>query len=101
MKQKVNRSTGEVTTIKKTTNPKFRVIPNLSLKGRDIMTRLKNRSLILNASGQYEINEAIDATRRMTKLDILNEMKRNSSKINEIQSILNQAKLTNNATASK
>lgn len=51
----------------------FRVIPNLSLKGKDVLNRLNNRSLILEPGGQYNLDEKIEEARRMSKLDILNQ----------------------------
>lgn len=70
-------------------NPKYRVIPNLSLKGKDIMTRIKNRSLIPDRSGQiYSLDDKIDTSRKMSKLDLLNEMQKNDRQISDLKSKL-------------
>ena len=58
-------------TIKKKDN-KFRVIPNLSLKGKDIMKRVKNRSLQLTPQMTYSLESEYDDFRRMNKLDQVN-----------------------------
>lgn len=73
-------------TIKQQKKPEnqFRVIPNLSLKGKDILTRLKNKSLKLDHEGQYSIQEEIDATRRMSKLDIMDKAQQNKKSIDEL-----------------
>lgn len=65
---------------------KFRVIPHLSLRGKDIMTRLKNRSLMFDTSGnQYSTDEQIDATRRMSKLELTRTASDNRKKITAMQ----------------
>lgn len=63
---------------------KFKVIPNLSLKGKDILTRLRNRSLTLGANGQYALDEKIDQVRRMSKIDIAREALSNQQRINNL-----------------
>lgn len=74
--------------VRKQNDPKFRVIPNLSLKGKDIMARLRNGSLRLDATGQYSLSPEIDATRRMTKLDIELAARENFKKIQSHQKSL-------------
>jgi len=50
---------------------KYKVIPNLSLKGIEIQRRLNNRTLIMNPQGnQYNLEEKIEDARRMTKADL-------------------------------
>lgn len=65
-------------------NEKYRVIPNCSLRGSDIISRLKNRTLIPQ-TGQYALDEAIDATRRMNKIDVAREALSNSKNIHTLQ----------------
>lgn len=76
-------------------DPKFRVIPNLSLRGKDIMTRYKNGTLRMTLEGQYSINEKIDESRRMTKQDIINAARDNNSKIEGYKLNLEKLKQTN------
>lgn len=70
-------------------DPKFRVIPNLSLKGKDIMKRLQNRSLILDGmTGNYTLEEQWDAMRRMTKADAILAAQKNANQIKELSNKL-------------
>lgn len=71
-------------------DPKFKVIPNLSLKGKDIMNRLKNNSLQLQHSGQYSLEEEIDNSRRLSKVEIMHKAKENLENINNLTSKLNK-----------
>lgn len=73
-------------TIQKKDN-KYRVIPNLSLKGKDIMSRVKNRTLILQPNTTYSLDEEFDNFRRMSKLDQVN---RHRELINQKNSLLKQ-----------
>jgi len=74
---------------KKLINSKFRVIPNLSLKGKDIMTRLNNRSLIIDNTGQqYSLEEEFDSMRKMHKTDLMNAHRNNHHLINSLQNQL-------------
>lgn len=71
-------------------DPRFRVVPNLSLRGTDIMKRLKNGSLKVDVkTGQYSIDDEIDASRRMTKADIINASRKNFQNINNLNNKLN------------
>lgn len=70
---------------------KFKVIPNLSLKGNDILTRLKNGSLKLG-SNAYNSSPQIEATRRMSKIDIARKMVENQQTIQSIKSNLSTLK---------
>lgn len=69
-------------------DPKFRVIPNLSLKGKDIAMRLKNRTLRIDSDGQYSLEAEIDETRRMSRLDLARKAQENNKKINILQKTL-------------
>jgi len=72
---------------------KFKVIPNLSLKGKEIQSRLQNRSLILNGNQQYSLDDKIDEARRMSKLDILNERIKLQKSISNMQKSLQHGKI--------
>lgn len=73
----------------KAKDPKFRVIPSLSLKGVDIMRRLANRSLILDGmGGQYSLDEFADKSRRMTKSDIILAHREATQNIQSLQNKL-------------
>jgi len=72
--------------MKKTDKNKFKVIPNLSLKGPDIMRRIANRTLIMNGgTGQYSLDEEVDEARRMTKMDIMNKHREITGNIANLQ----------------
>jgi len=71
-------------TQKKQKNPKFRVVPNLSLKGPEIMRRLKNRSLNLEHGGQYSIDEEIQASLKLDKVELKNKARENAQKIADL-----------------
>lgn len=61
---------------KKTTE--HRVIPNLSLRGEQIMMRLRNGTLKLDPNGTYSLNEKLDEGRRMSRIDAANAHRQNS-----------------------
>jgi len=71
--------------MKRTDNNKFKVIPNLSLKGPDIMRRIQNRTLIVNGQGQYSLESEVDEARRMTKMDIMNKHREITGNIANLQ----------------
>jgi len=71
--------------MKKTDKNKFKVIPNLSLKGPDIMRRIANRTLIVNGQGQYSLDPEVDDTRKMTKMDIMNKHREITGNIANLQ----------------
>lgn len=75
---------------KKPKDNKYRVIPNLSLKGKDIMQRVKNRSLQLTPQMNYSMENEFDEFRRMNKLD---QVARYNAIVNEKKSL--QQKLNN------
>jgi len=75
--------------MKKTDKNKFKVIPNLSLKGPDIMRRIANRTLIMNSQGQYSLDQEVDDTRRMTKMDIMNKHRELTGNIANLQKSMN------------
>jgi len=63
-------------------NEEFRVKPGLSMKGREIMTRLKNRSLNINPSNNHSLEEAYDEIRRLDKKDLIRKSRENQISIN-------------------
>jgi len=72
----------------------FKVIPNLSLKGPEILRRLNNRTLIVNqGSGQYSLDEEITEARKMGKADIENAyretIKNQKQYLNQLNSMQN------------
>jgi len=68
------------------TDPRFKVIPKLSLRGKDIMTRLKNRSLVLDGmTGNYTLEEHWDAARRMSKADAARALLTNGKTIADMK----------------
>jgi len=71
-------------------DPKYRVIPNLSLKGKDIMQRVKNRSLDIKSSTTYSLDEEFDNFRRMDKLDQVNRYNEVQKMKKDLQLKLNQ-----------
>jgi len=76
----------------KAKDPKFRVIPNLSLKGADILRRLANRSLMLDGTGgQYSLDEFAHASGRMTKSDIILAHREATMNIQSLQNKLQNA----------
>lgn len=76
-----------------TNREKFRVIPGLSLKGPDILQRLKNRSLTLNPIQGSVLEDASFADAlRMDKVELINKMKENEKAIAE-----KRAKLSRNS----
>jgi len=78
-----------VHTPKVITDPRFKVIPKLSLTGKDIMSRLKNRSLVLDGmTGNYTVEEQWSALQKMSKVDIAREQLKNRANINELKSKL-------------
>lgn len=68
---------------------KYRVVPGLSLKGPDVLARLKNRSLNIKSmeSMQIESPEFAEAM-RMDKIELINKMKSNEKAIEQKKSEL-------------
>lgn len=69
---------------------KFRVIPNLSLKGVDIMQRLKNRTLVTEGTSMYNLSEEIEASRKLTRSDLVLKHMEVSRSINSMKQQLQQ-----------
>lgn len=85
-----------VTVNTKKRDPKYRVIPNLSIRGKDLIKRINNRSILPEPDGVYSLDDKIDETRRMSKLDVSREMLKNQKEINSLTS-----KLTNHGGSNK
>jgi len=68
---------------------KQKVVPGLSLKGKDLMTRIKNGSIQLQGSnGQYiQSKELADAV-RLSKTDQIIAARENAKKVAELKSKL-------------
>lgn len=73
----------------------FKVVPNLSLRGKEIMRRLNNRSLRLQSSqaNDFSIDTEIDDTRRMNRVDIHRKMLDNSKQAKDLQTKLDNNKI--------
>jgi len=82
--------------VKRVRPEKFRVIPNLSLKGRELMTRLKNRSISISSDFNHTLEQEYDEIRRMTKKDILRKSNENNQTINNIKNKLQNAQRKTN-----
>lgn len=70
---------------KKQKDPQYKVLPFGSLRGRDIMSRLKNKSLIITPSDNYSLEGTYDEIRRMDKRDIINAARNNTIQINSLK----------------
>lgn len=68
---------------KKITNEKFRVKQNLSLRGKDLMSRLNNRTLLFKEPTNHSLDPKVDDIRRMSKIDIARESLLNSKNISD------------------
>lgn len=71
-------------------NSKFKVIPNLSIRSEELLQRMGNRTIILNGiGGNYSLEEAYDRFRKMNKVDLVLESRKNESVINNLKKKLN------------
>ncbi len=84
----------ETQEVKKDEN-RFKVIPNLSLKGTDVIKRLRNRTLMPSQNGQYSLDERIDEARRMNKADLINAYRENGIKLSNINQKLQENEQAN------
>jgi len=66
-------------------NPKFRVVPKLSLTGRKIRERLANRSYVAGDGKFYTHDEVVTETARMSKIDIMNRAIENRHEMMDLQ----------------
>lgn len=74
-----------VKTTGKRKDPKFRVHPKLSITGKDLMSRIKNRSIILEDNGQYTLDETMHEATMLSKPEIVNKAIRNNERIQQIK----------------
>lgn len=70
---------------RKITNEKFRVKPNLSLRGRDIMQRLNNGTLPLSPEGQYTLDEKYAQMKNKSRIDHARDFVEESLKITKLK----------------
>lgn len=75
------------TTKAKREESKYRVIPNLTPRGSDILRRIKNRSLKTepNDASDYTDNEEIVRASRLSKKDLITRARENQEKIIQIE----------------
>lgn len=75
---------------RKPVNEKYRVKPNLSLRGRDIMQRLNNGTLPLNKDGQYTLDPKYAQMKGKSKIDHARDFVEESIKIENLKNKLNE-----------
>jgi len=63
----------------------YRVQPNLSLRGKDVQARLRNRTLVMEGNGSYSLDEAFDEVRRMNKMDRILKMREFTNQSNSLR----------------
>jgi len=67
-------------------NPKHKVLPNLSLKGKDLMTRVNNRSIDLSTRGNfYGDNPEMFRAKLLAKPELVAAAKKNAEQIANIK----------------
>lgn len=81
--------TNKTTQTKKLINEKFRVHPNRSLKGQELMIRFRNRTVQGKQTGVYNDNEQAERARKMSKVEIKREALENASHIKQLSNKLN------------
>jgi len=68
---------------------KQKVVPGLSLKGKDLMNRIRNGSIQLNSGqGQYIQNKEIADAMRLSKTDQILAARENAKKVSDLKSKL-------------
>lgn len=65
------------------------VVPGLSLTSKDIMNRIKNRSIDLTQAGQYIDDRTLADNARMSRLDAAIAALKNSKHISNLKQKLN------------
>lgn len=73
---------------RKPKDEKFRVIPGRSLKGKDIMNRLKNRTIIPGYDGQYTLDEQFSKMKLQSKIDIARDHVKAQKEIHNLKTKL-------------
>lgn len=71
-------------------DPKYRVKENMSIRAKELLSRVKNRSRIAEPTGQHSLEEAIDETRKMRRIDVARKANENMKNINSLTKKLNQ-----------
>lgn len=67
-------------------NAKFRVIPGLSINNKELLKRVKNRSVVIDASGnQYSTDPQISAAARKSRVENARDMLIDQAKINSLE----------------
>lgn len=93
------------TTAKKATgkqkDPRFRVHPGLSIKGTELRSRIKNRSILFDPNGQYSMDTEILETMKLSKPEILNKAMRNQEYIEDLQRKIEKANQEKNKSEMK
>lgn len=79
---------------KRKINPKHIVTPNLTPRGRDILMRLKNKSLDTTGEKSYTLNEDIVNSRFMSKHELIQASKKNNEKIGKLKDQLTNSSIT-------
>jgi len=70
---------------------KTKVVPGLSLKGKDLMNRIRNGSIQLNGSGgQYIQNKELADAMRLSKTEQILAARENAKRVQELKSKLSQ-----------
>lgn len=75
------------TTKAKREESKYRVIPNLTPRGTDILRRIQNRSLKTEAQDEtaYTENDEVVRASRLSKKDLINKARDNQEKIIQLE----------------
>lgn len=69
-------------------NPKYKVTPNLTPRGIDIIMRLQNKSLDTTGERSYTLNEDIVNARMKSKHEIIKDAQKNASRIKGLKDSL-------------
>lgn len=73
-------------------DPRFRVVPGLTIRSDELKARIKNRSIRINPnSGRYSLDENIDGLRRMNRTDVIHQAQKNANVINSLKTKLENA----------
>lgn len=67
---------------------KYRVIPNMTPKGPDLMRMLQNGSLKGGSEGEYSMDEEIEKISKMSRADLKRESILGQEKVNQLENKL-------------
>lgn len=73
-------------------NTKYKVHPNLTPRGKDIMIRLRNKSLVTSGGDNYTLDDEIVRASRYNKKDLINKARENAEKIQGYEKELSKPK---------